>query len=71
MFFKALIFLTSLTGVNSSSCISINNQEYKVRPQIADVNSKEPVFLVLKSVNAAVVVIISMIHMQNYVFLIL
>ena len=44
MFFKALIFSTSLTGVNSSSCISINNQEYKVRPQIANVNSKEPVF---------------------------
>ena len=27
-----------------SSCISMNNQEYKVRPQIVNVNGGDPVF---------------------------
>ena len=50
----------------------MNNQECKVRPQIINVNSEEPVFfLVLKQVNAVVVVTISIIHMQNRVPLML
>ena len=51
----------------------MNNQECKVRPQIVNVNGDDPVFflLVLKQVNAVVVVTISMIHMQNCVFLML
>ena len=36
-------FLTTLTGVDLLSCISIANQEGKVRPQIVNVNSEEPV----------------------------
>ena len=38
----------------------MNNEERKVRPQIVNVNSDEPVFLflVLKQVNAVTVVII-------------
>ena len=42
----------------------------KVRPQIVNVNSEEPIFfpLVLKQVNVIVIVIISMNHMQNCVF---
>ena len=43
-FFTGLIFLLTLAGVNSLSCISMNNQECKVRPQIVNVNSDEPVF---------------------------
>ena len=43
-FFTGLAFLSSLTGVNWLICISLNNQECKVRPQIVNVNSKEPVF---------------------------
>ena len=43
-FFTGLIFLSTLTGVNSLSCISTNNQECKVRPQIVNVNVDEPVF---------------------------
>ena len=31
-------------GVNSLSCVSMTNQECKVRPQIVNVNSDEPVF---------------------------
>ena len=54
-------------------CISMNNQEYKVRPKFVNVKSNEPVFilLVLKQVNTVVVVTTSMIHMQKYVFLML
>ena len=33
-FFTGLVFLSTLTGINSLSCISMNNQECKVRPQI-------------------------------------
>ena len=48
-FFTGLIFLSTLTGVNSLntiplSCISMNNQECKVRPQIFNVNGDDPVF---------------------------
>ena len=46
------IFLTGLTvlsylntlSATSLSCISMNNQECKVRPEIVNVNSDEPVF---------------------------
>ena len=31
-------------GVNSLMCISMKNQECKVRPQIVTVNTNEPVF---------------------------
>ena len=43
-FFTGLAFLSTLTSVNVLSCISVNNQECKVRPQIVYVNSDEPVF---------------------------
>ena len=36
--------LSTLTSLNSLNCISMNNQECKVRPQIVNVNSDEPVF---------------------------
>ena len=73
VFFTGLVFLSTLTSVNLLSYISMNNQECKVRPQIVNVNSKEPVFFpfVLKQINAVVVVIISMTRMQNCVFLML
>ena len=43
-FSTGLAFLSTLTSVNLLSCISMNNQECKVRPQIVNVNSDEPVF---------------------------
>ena len=72
-FFKGLVFLSTLTSVNMLRCISMNNQECKVRPQIVNVNGNDPVFflLVLKQVNAVVVATISIIHVQNCVFLML
>ena len=73
VFFIGLTILSSLTNANSLSCISMNNQECKTRPQVVNVNGDEPVFfhLVLKQVNVVVVVIISTIHMQKCVFLML
>ena len=43
-FFTGLPFLLILTRVNSLSCISMKNQECKVRPEIVNVNSDDPVF---------------------------
>ena len=37
-FFTGLVFLSTLMSVNSLSCISVNNQECKVRPQIGNAN---------------------------------
>ena len=77
-FFIGLTILSDFTNVNSLnaiplSCISMKNQECKVRSEIINVNSNGPIFilLVLKQVNVVVVVIILMIHMQKYVFLML
>ena len=54
-------------------CVSMNNQECKVRPELINVSSNEPPFYPynVKKVNVVAVVIISMIHMQTYVFLML
>ena len=42
-FFTALAFLSTLTSVNLLSCISMNNQKCKVRPQIVNLNGDEHV----------------------------
>ena len=44
VFLATMYFGCNLPSVNSLKCISMNNQECKVRPQIVNVNSKEPVF---------------------------
>ena len=43
-FFTGLAFLSTLTSLNMLSCISMNNQECKERPQIVSVNGDSPVF---------------------------
>ena len=43
-FFTGLVFVSTLTSINSLSCNSMNNQECKVRPQIVNVNADDPVF---------------------------
>ena len=43
-FLTGLTFLSNLTSINLLSCISLNNQEYKVGPQIVNVNGNDPVF---------------------------
>ena len=60
-------------STNQLSCISMNNEECKVRPEIINVNSDEPAFypFTIKKVNAVVLVTTPMIHMQNCVSLML
>ena len=43
-FFTVLTILSSLASTISLTCISVNNEECKVRPKIINVNSDEPVF---------------------------
>ena len=43
MFFTTIMFFgCNLSSVNSLKCVSMNNQECKVRPEIVNVNSDEP-----------------------------
>ena len=47
--FVKKVFVLELTVLSSSitgalNCVSMNNQEYKVRPKIADINSNNPMF---------------------------
>ena len=44
IFYIGSLFLSSLVSTTSLNCISIKNQECKVRPKIINVNSNEPVF---------------------------
>ena len=49
VFFVGLTILSGFTNTNSLnaiplSCISMNNQECKTRPQVVNVNGDEPVF---------------------------
>ena len=44
VFYIGSLFLSSLVSTTPLSCISMNNQVCKVRPEIVNVNSKEPVF---------------------------
>ena len=39
-----MFFVYNLSRVNPFECVSMNNQECKVRPEIINVNSDEPVF---------------------------
>ena len=43
-FFTGLVFLSTLTSINSLSFISMNNQENKVRPQIGNVDGDDSAF---------------------------
>ena len=45
IFVSAIMFFGyNLLSVNSLECVSIKNQECKVRPEIINVNSNEPIF---------------------------
>ena len=44
VFFVGLTILASLTNAKLLSCILMNNQECKTRPQVVSVNGDEPVF---------------------------
>ena len=47
---KCLVIAMALFGynilnVNPLKCVSMNNQECKIRPQIININSNEPLFI--------------------------
>ena len=44
MFHIGSLFLSSLVSTTLLSCVSMNNQVCKVKPEIINVNSNEPVF---------------------------
>ena len=44
VFFIGLTILSNFTNASSLSCISMNNQACKARPQILNVNSNNPIF---------------------------
>ena len=46
--FVRLKLVSTLAGINSLSCISINNQECKTRPQFVNVNIDEHFFFSFK-----------------------
>ena len=82
IFLTGLSVLSSLTSATSLSCISMNNEECKVRPEIINVNGNEPAFYPFSiktsncsgscnNINDPYAKIISMVHMQKCVFLIL
>ena len=47
IFISATMLFNSLHGVNSLECISIKNEKCKVRPEIVDINSNNPYFILL------------------------
>ena len=73
VFFVGLTILSSFTNANSLSCISMNNQECKTRPQVVNVNGDEPVFFPfsIETSNVVVVIIILTTRMQHSMFLML
>ena len=44
IFISTLMYFGSLSSVNPLVCISMKNQECKVRPEIINVNSNNPIF---------------------------
>ena len=44
IFYIGSLFLSSLVSATPLSCISLKNQECKVRPKIADINGNNPIF---------------------------
>ena len=44
IFVSTMMFLGSLSSVNPLECVSMSNQECKVRPEIVNINNNEPLF---------------------------
>ena len=55
-----------------SKCVSMINQECKIRSEIININSNEPLFYSYSiNMNTLLISLISLIHMQSYVLLML
>ena len=73
VFFIGLTILSDFTNANSLSCISMNNQECKTRPQVVNVNRDEPVCFPFSIKTSKCIGSCNNINtcMQKFVFLIL
>ena len=67
------LFLSNLINATPLSCVSMNNRACKEGQKLLMLTAVSLYFilLVLKHVNVVAVVVISMIHMQKYVLLML
>ena len=65
----------SFFSCNALESVSMNNQERKIRPEIINTNSNEPLFynysVKIDKCSGVVIISIVIVHMQNYVFLML
>ena len=70
---STLIFFGNLSSVNPLECISFKNKDCKAKPEIINVNSNDAIFypFSIKTKKCSIIVIILMIHMQEFVLLIL
>ena len=74
VFFIRLTILSGFANANFLSCISMNNQECKTRPQKLLMLMEMSLYffhLVLKQINVVVAVMILIIRLQKFVFLML
>ena len=71
VFVVGLTVLSNIT--NALECISMKNQECEVRQEIVNINSNNPIFysFSIKINKCSGIVMMLMIHMQEFVFLIL
>ena len=44
IFISTMTFFSSLSSVNPLECVSIKNQECKVRPEIVNISINDPIF---------------------------
>ena len=44
IFVSALMFFDSLYNINSLECVTMKSEECKVRPEVVDVSSNNPIF---------------------------
>ena len=44
IFFTAMVFSCNVLNVNPLECVSMNNQECRIRPEVININSNEPLF---------------------------
>ena len=70
---SAMMLFNSLLSVNPLECITMKNQECKVRPEIVDINSNSPIFyhFSIKTNKCSSNCNNISDHMQEFVFLIL
>ena len=44
IFLSTMMFFSNLSIVDPLECVSMKNQEWKVRPEIVNISSKDPIF---------------------------